>query len=289
MSIESVNSMNSINSIGSIIAKLRKEKGVTQEELAKHTLVSTQAVSKWENGGVPDTELLPKIADFFGVSIDTLFGRNITDYSDVENALAKKIMETPPDDRFNMVFDLCWVIERAMFGDHHDFKAGDLKRLQDEIGNSRHYSSIRNNNGFTLMGLSRRLPYFFLYPECEDKNLAFFEGIDYVTFFKDFSDKAVFDTMVFLNKRESGKAFTPNLLVKNLKIELEKATEIIKTLIKYKIIGITEIEMDDVTQETYNFNPTPSFIALLIFSQEMIIPPCSWNYYSGGVEKPYLL
>ena len=51
----------SVEIIGKQIASLRKEKGVKQEELAKYVGVSTQAVSKWENGGVPDIELLPKI------------------------------------------------------------------------------------------------------------------------------------------------------------------------------------------------------------------------------------
>jgi DNA-binding XRE family transcriptional regulator len=76
--------------IGKQIAALRKAKGVKQEELASYVGVSAQAVSKWENGGVPDTELLPRIADFFSVSIDSLFDRSITDYSDMKTALAKR-------------------------------------------------------------------------------------------------------------------------------------------------------------------------------------------------------
>ena len=59
-----------MNNIGLNILALRRKKGITQEELAKYVGVSAQAVSKWENGGVPDTELLPKIADYFEISID---------------------------------------------------------------------------------------------------------------------------------------------------------------------------------------------------------------------------
>jgi transcriptional regulator with XRE-family HTH domain len=64
--------------IGQIISELRRAKGSTQEELANAVKVSAQAVSKWENGGTPDTELIPSIADYFGVSIDKLFGRNVS-------------------------------------------------------------------------------------------------------------------------------------------------------------------------------------------------------------------
>ena len=80
----------SIEIIGRQIADMRMERGIRQEELAKYVGVSTQAVSKWEHGGAPDIELLPKIADLFGVSTDFLFDRFITDYSDLQTVLTKK-------------------------------------------------------------------------------------------------------------------------------------------------------------------------------------------------------
>ena len=59
--------------IGKRIALLRKEKGLTQEELAKHMDVSPQAVSKWENDQTcPDISALPKLARLFGVTVDEL-------------------------------------------------------------------------------------------------------------------------------------------------------------------------------------------------------------------------
>ncbi len=63
-----------MNKIGDNIRLLRKAKGVTQEELAEAVHISFQAVSKWENGGAPDIEMLPVLASFFGVSIDELMG-----------------------------------------------------------------------------------------------------------------------------------------------------------------------------------------------------------------------
>ena len=52
---------------------LRKQKGLTQEELAERLYVSRTAVSKWESGrGYPSIESLKAIANFFSVSIDVL-------------------------------------------------------------------------------------------------------------------------------------------------------------------------------------------------------------------------
>lgn len=57
--------------LGDTIAKLRKQKGMTQSNLASKLNVSDKAVSKWENGqGYPDITLLPSLASLFNVSID---------------------------------------------------------------------------------------------------------------------------------------------------------------------------------------------------------------------------
>lgn len=278
----------SCNVIGETIARLRRGKGITQEQLAKHTQVTTQAVSKWENGGVPDTDLLPAIADFFGVSIDALFGRDSCDFGSIEMMLSKIIADSALEDRFHIAFELCWAIERALFGDAR-LKGGSIEETQAEVGDDcLLYSSIRSDFGFTLMGLSKRLPYFLLAPECPDKDLAYFRDVDYISFFRDLADKAVFDTLVLLSAREAGKAFTPNLVANKLSISADKAKEAIQALCKYGIIRTTQIEMDDIIQEVYNFDPTPSFVALLIFAREMIKRPNRFCFYSGGRNKPLL-
>ena len=65
--------------IGETIAKTRKEKALTQEQLSEVFGVSVAAVSKWETGtAYPDITLLPKIAAFFDISVDRLLGYDMS-------------------------------------------------------------------------------------------------------------------------------------------------------------------------------------------------------------------
>lgn len=56
----------------------RKEKNLSQEQLAQQLHVVRQTISKWENGiSLPDANLLSKLSDILGVSVGDLLGINI--------------------------------------------------------------------------------------------------------------------------------------------------------------------------------------------------------------------
>ena len=62
--------------LGDQLKKLRKQKGITQKQLADYLHISKSSVGMWEHGQRdPDTAMLMKIADFYGVSVDYLLGR----------------------------------------------------------------------------------------------------------------------------------------------------------------------------------------------------------------------
>lgn len=85
---------------GQKLARLRKAKGLTQEDIAKELFVSPQAVSKWENDITsPDISALVKLADLLGVSVDELLGHN-SDEKEEENHqdLNKKDEDEEDDD-----------------------------------------------------------------------------------------------------------------------------------------------------------------------------------------------
>ena len=76
--------------LGNKIREFRKNRGITQEQLAIALNMSPQAVSKWEMGaGYPDVAMLPVIAAYFGVSLDTLFDY---DPEEIEEKIKKVII-----------------------------------------------------------------------------------------------------------------------------------------------------------------------------------------------------
>lgn len=79
--------------IGQTIAGLRRERNMTQMQLADEMGVSFQAVSNWERGqSMPDISKLPELAELFSTTIDALLGR----YSPlIEKAAENKLDELP--------------------------------------------------------------------------------------------------------------------------------------------------------------------------------------------------
>lgn len=77
--------------IGENLKRQRKLRELTQEQLADILGVSFQSVSKWERGeGYPDIELLPTIAEYFGITTDELMGmKEIRDNTDAEKIFAQ--------------------------------------------------------------------------------------------------------------------------------------------------------------------------------------------------------
>lgn len=89
-----------MKNIGSTIRRLRKAQGITQEELSEAIGVTPQAVSKWENGaGMPDIAQLVPLANYFRVSIDTLFSRDGFNTDNEVDALIRTI-ETHTNDPY---------------------------------------------------------------------------------------------------------------------------------------------------------------------------------------------
>lgn len=80
--------------IGKFIQEKRKEKRLTQSELAEKINVSDRAVSKWENGNcIPDVSNIQELCKILNITINDLFSGCVVDMKDNEKKLEENLLE----------------------------------------------------------------------------------------------------------------------------------------------------------------------------------------------------
>jgi transcriptional regulator with XRE-family HTH domain len=136
--------------IGETIKKLRKQKDMTQEQLAGYLNISPQAVSRWEiNSTLPDIALVPMLANIFDVSTDVLFGVDIENkekriqdiigksdehtfngfnVKESTETLREGLKEYPNSHK--IMSSLMWCLWRELYGKtHNEEQIGTLKEI----------------------------------------------------------------------------------------------------------------------------------------------------------------
>lgn len=164
----------SSTTFSTILQTLRKDKKITQEQLATYLGVSPQAVSKWENGSYPEGDLLPKIADYFGVSIDYLYGREEKDCSfeqkvlnhfkeelKAEQETGKSIVDVT--DFWEKLYDVIWAVQICPWAPNKDYYG---RTVSAETG-SKAASVMFNNHGYSYMNLDKGNEFYFLMKDNE--------------------------------------------------------------------------------------------------------------------------
>lgn len=110
------------------IYKLRKNSGLSQEQLAEQLNVSRQAISKWEQGtAIPESEKLIAISNYFGVTVDYLLKE---DTAGITNTPAE-VMEEKPKVMAGIVICIAGIVSMVIWGLLSIFRPETSNRLSD--------------------------------------------------------------------------------------------------------------------------------------------------------------
>jgi len=108
--------------------KLRKNSGLSQEQLAEQLNVSRQAISKWEQGtAIPESEKLISISNYFDVTVDYLLKE---DTEDTVNTTAE-VVEEKPKMMAGIVICIAGIVSMVIWGLLSIFRPETSKQLSD--------------------------------------------------------------------------------------------------------------------------------------------------------------
>ena len=299
-----------ITTMGERIKELRKGAGMTQEELGNKVGVSAQAVSKWECGSVPDTELIPKIADCFEVTIDALFGREYENY-DVYELMSKYIVgdtETPKEglrkEAIERAFETCGMaLCSTIFieDDNTDnFFKEWLHQSMDSVKNmmehKNKHSLSDNDDLLALMDRTEEMPFFLYMPEGKDRGQKLLENTDYGMLFSALADPDFFNAAVWVqghqvskNAKEPWEArFTKKTFIEKIGIPEERADELLDKLRRFGLIRVETLELDDTEIPVFHTRWNPYFLMLLQVAYYYLHCPHSFYGSSNGRYNPPL-
>ena len=255
--------------IGKQIKKYRTAIGITQEELGKLVGVTTQAVSKWERGGTPDAELLPRISQVLCISIDSLFGR---EEQSLVASLARQICQMPNEEAYRYAFSICWAIELGLMQDISmldDFLCTFVEHTAITADKTDYFSKMMQDGGIATARLSPDFHHFFLMVEPQSSiksKIADMETLRGI--FKIFADKKLLSIIFYMYSRLNTPIAT-SLISKNTGIDTREVDHCMESLCKNNLATRSVVATADGDIYSYMFHQESSVIPLLCFADEI--------------------
>ncbi|MBP1544642.1 MAG: helix-turn-helix transcriptional regulator [Oscillospiraceae bacterium] len=259
------------------LQKLRKEKGITQDVLASHLGVSPQAVSKWENGSYPDGDLLPQIADFFGVSIDHLYGRATDDISLEQRILdqlqsieiKKKGSKYDHGEYFEQMMKILWSMQVASWRSQ---KVYYDRNVIDDEKNGYLASQLNMNCGTSFMSLNKSLEYYMLIKEPENGFARYFSDEqrlnDMTKLFRFFGDKDNLKITLFMMSLKWDESVRSQTIAIQLDIPVEKVEKALEFLadsvVKHTFFKAQIINEFNKSESIYHAAHTRTVMPLMV-------------------------
>lgn len=280
--------------IGEKIAAYRKAKGYTQEQLGGLLGVSGQAVSKWENGGVPDTYLLPMISKALGVSIDALFDieKRISDFSqeemldDLFDFCIQKIHNKEKGfDIFRFLFETVWTLQVAYLGNETRLSLCDVT-LKNR-GNPQITSQIINDSGTTYLSLVEDFPFYCAVYDTPEISKKIMSEQNFGEFFSLLASDDGLKAVIFTQTSTESSQYTAEMMAKKIGISLDRFLEIEPLLVKYGLLNEDSLMLNDSVIKVYHKWSNPEIRPLLIMAYQFINARQCYYNFTCNRTKPY--
>lgn len=261
------------------IRTFRLKNNLTQEELAGKLSVSAQAVSKWErNESLPDTTMLPAIADTLGISLDRLFDRKTFSFDDIAHGISHFMIHKSSKEQFQdtkKIAHLCEYMQQNAYGvDDFGYENYTESSCQDR------------DDGFTFASNRPELPFFsvFIKPE-EGWEKVLGTATSYCDFFSILSDEIVLETICALLKKPDGFSFDETYAA--TKFGPAVSADVLDKIVQAKLLRTETVEIDSVETRVWFNRPRCGIVAILAMVEEYLNHQKCFDLYCGPRSKPY--
>lgn len=269
-------------SFGENIKHYRSQRKMTQEELASLLSVSAQAVSKWERDEcLPDTALLPAIADVLAVSLDRLFERKQADFDDVVCTIEHYFADLTEGERYQSTQQIAHLCERAIFC------ASVPEELRRAPLSSYCSSSTVAEGGFTLGSHRPELSFFGIFPEPADGwSAALTPDERYRECFEILSDAKTLETVFALYRKPNGFTFDETYAAEEF--GLTDPAHTLERIRRLKILHAEQTTIDGKETRLWVFVPRCTWLALFSVLNEQVYHHARFEFQTTRRQTPYL-
>lgn len=263
------------NTLARNIARFREGLGLSQSELGRRLNVSSQAVSRWEHGGLPDTALLPRIARELGCSLDALFSLPAVHPGGVEELLSEALRQTAPDRRMEQTIGYAWHMMK-MNGALADSSVESFFTVASSCENADANPDGRNaitkcsflfDSGLMLSSVASDFKYVLMMDEPEAGfDMCMKDPDGYRKLFSLFSREYRLEVFLLGFTLPQGRLFTRDYVCERLGLSPELAKEILDELCGHRMLGCHSIQATGSCTEAYFCHQIPIVIPFLYFA-----------------------
>lgn len=254
---------NGIN-MSAVLSELRTRKGVTQEEAASNLGVSNKTISKWETGvSLPETEYLTGIADYYGVSVNELFGRE-TAVKDAGNLIYHQYKGLSKSEAVVKSFQMAHDVIRACINqigvNHREYKEIDnpdpkliFAGLNPTHSDYLNRCLVASPEVFELLLNSKHANMAVMLAGNEDDFSWLTENADgYLPLLKFLSDFDVIKIFRLMHSQKFPVEFTADFIAKAIEMDESRAAEILDESVKFQLCSVKEMDLKDGLIKLYN-------------------------------------
>ncbi len=253
------------NTFSKNLTKYRKRCQLTQGQLAAKLHVTPQAVSKWENGSLPDSEFLPAIANTLGISIDVLFGlQEEREIPDLEQLIADKIRQTSAEQRPDVVMQLFYAMATA----YYDYKFS--KQRYPENLELETYAELKTDYEGAIARLNDDMKYVCFFKIPENGVNSYTEPIDnMVRLFATLADKDAIDIVHYIGSGYRNRMQSLEFIAKQMELPIEKVKKVMDGLDRLGLVWRVSAEISDEPSIIYGYTNNTALTGMLILARSV--------------------